>query len=111
MFHRYVWGVGTLPGKDDILAFHNLTRTEKSSCSSVTLKHNSTYYSTTLSYNNALNSKASNSSSNGGKTYRFVDVYFDTDSSIFLCAANRSKAKTLVFRVRMLFCISVFVVI
>ncbi|WAQ98196.1 hypothetical protein MAR_022569, partial [Mya arenaria] len=62
---RFVWGVGTSPQKDDIVMFHNLTRYDKSSCYLVNLQHNHTYYSTVLAYNNALNSKASNSSSDG----------------------------------------------
>ncbi|WAR20843.1 hypothetical protein MAR_014817 [Mya arenaria] len=62
---RFLWGVGTSPQKDDIVAFHNLTRYDKSSCSPASLQHNDIYYSTVLAYNNALNSKASNSSSDG----------------------------------------------
>ncbi|WAR20850.1 CRB-like protein [Mya arenaria] len=62
---RFLWGVGTSPQKDDIVAFHNLTRYDKSSCSPANLQHKHIYYSTVLAYNNALNSKASNSSSDG----------------------------------------------
>ncbi|XP_052219885.1 uncharacterized protein LOC127837088 [Dreissena polymorpha] len=62
---RFLWGVGTAPQLDDIVKFHNLTRHEKSSCVPATLKHNSTYFSTVLAFNSALNSKPCNSSSDG----------------------------------------------
>lgn len=71
---RFLWGVGRLPGRDDIVKFHNLTRYDKSSCAPATLLHNQSYFSTVFSYNNALNSKSANSSSDG--------VLVDTTSPI-----------------------------
>ncbi|WAR20773.1 DNER-like protein [Mya arenaria] len=62
---KFLWGVGTSQQMDDIVAFHNLTRYDKSSCSPANLQHKHIYYSTVLAYNNALNSKTSNSSSDG----------------------------------------------
>ena len=74
---RYLWGVGTLPGKDDIVTYHNLTRYDKSSCLPTVLHHNTTYYSTVIAYNNALNSKPTNSSSDGG-FYNKTDLNYPT---------------------------------
>ncbi|KAH3708795.1 hypothetical protein DPMN_068254 [Dreissena polymorpha] len=68
---RFLWGVGTAPQLDDIVQFHNLTRYEKSSCVPATLKHNSTYFSTVLAFNSALNSKPCNSSSDGGSSMQY----------------------------------------
>ncbi|XP_053407458.1 uncharacterized protein LOC123547213 isoform X2 [Mercenaria mercenaria] len=62
---RFLWGVGTKAGEDNVVKFHNLTRYEKSSCAPATLAHNRMYYSTVFAYNNALNSKSTNSSSDG----------------------------------------------
>ncbi|XP_045189288.2 uncharacterized protein LOC123546793 [Mercenaria mercenaria] len=62
---RFLWGAGTAPGKDDVVNFHNLTRYDKSGCSSVKLQHNHSYFSTVFAYNNALNSKAANATSDG----------------------------------------------
>jgi len=70
LLYSFLWGVGTDPGKDDIVKYHNMTRYDKSACASVTLRHNTIYYSTVVAYNNALNSKPANSSSDGGKQFR-----------------------------------------
>ncbi|KAJ8312545.1 hypothetical protein KUTeg_009918 [Tegillarca granosa] len=61
----FIWGVGTEPQLDDIVRFHNLTHHHKHSCADVTLKHNTSYYSTVAAFNTALNSKQSNGSSDG----------------------------------------------
>ena len=68
IFCRFIWGVGTSPGIDDIVQFKNLTQYDKSSCSPAIMEHNQTYYSTVFAYNNALNSKVTNASSDGGES-------------------------------------------
>ena len=64
---RFLWGVGTHPERDDIVKVRNLTQYETSGCTPANLQHNMTYYSTVVAYNHALNSKATNGSSDGGK--------------------------------------------
>ncbi|OWF48074.1 Delta-like protein 1 [Mizuhopecten yessoensis] len=62
----YLWGVGTTPGVDDVVKYHNLTHHYKRSCvGDLTLLHNTTYYSTVKAYNAALNSKGSSGTSDG----------------------------------------------
>ena len=63
----FLWGVGLAPGKDDVVEFRNLTKFDKESCVDVQLRHNVTYFSTVIAFNMALNQKAVNASSNGGK--------------------------------------------
>ncbi|KAL3857351.1 hypothetical protein ACJMK2_012027 [Sinanodonta woodiana] len=63
--NQFIWGVGTAPGKDNIIPYRNLSSTTKRSCHAAELKHNVTYYSTIIAYNDALNAKMCNSSSNG----------------------------------------------
>ncbi|KAK3589126.1 hypothetical protein CHS0354_017092 [Potamilus streckersoni] len=63
--NQFIWGVGTAPGKDNVLAYRNLSSTTKRSCDAAELKHNVTYYSTIIAYNDALNAKRCNSASNG----------------------------------------------
>ncbi|XP_061188852.1 uncharacterized protein LOC133197029 [Saccostrea echinata] len=62
---HFRWGVGTLPGKDNVVAFYNISHNTRHSCSDVVLQHNTRYYSTVIVFNAALNSKDSNSTSNG----------------------------------------------
>lgn len=64
---RFLWGVGTLPGVDNVAKYKNFTQYDKSGCVPATLEHNKIYYSTVFAYNNALNSKATNGTSDGGK--------------------------------------------
>ena len=82
---RFLWGVGTKAGSDDVVKFRNLTQYDKSGCAPAALDHNRTYYSTVFAYNNALNSKATNGSSDGGRvivlhmisSQYFVDIYIN----------------------------------
>ena len=83
---RYLWGVGTRPGVDDIVKFKNLTQYDKSDCAAATLVHNKTYYSTVFAYNNALNSKAANASSDGGKYVGRSENIRTDHAAIFPCA-------------------------
>lgn len=62
-----MWGVGSGPQLDDISQFKNVSHHTKIGCTDVILKHNTTYYSTVIAFNDALNSKHSNGSSDGGK--------------------------------------------
>lgn len=63
---RYLWGVGTTSGMDDVVKFKVEDRTVHNDCSSVSLTHNTTYYSTIIAFNGALNMKRVNFTSNGG---------------------------------------------
>ena len=67
IYFSFMWGIGTQPDKDDIVGFKTMTRYEKSGCTAAALEHNNTYYSTVIAYNNALNSKPAQASSDGGK--------------------------------------------
>ena len=71
----FLWGVGLTPGKDDVVEFRNLTKFDKESCVDVQLRHNVTYFSTVIAFNMALNQKAVNASSNGGKVGKFKSVF------------------------------------
>ncbi|XP_071094116.1 uncharacterized protein [Haliotis cracherodii] len=62
---RYLWGVGTSSGMDDVVKFKVEDRTVHNDCSSVSLTHNTTYYSTIIAFNGALNMKRVNFTSNG----------------------------------------------
>ncbi|XP_067685182.1 uncharacterized protein [Haliotis asinina] len=62
---RYLWGVGTKPGSDDIVKFKTEDRSVHKDCSSVLLTHKTTYYSTVIAFNGALNMKRVNFTSNG----------------------------------------------
>ncbi|XP_062588035.1 uncharacterized protein LOC134249704 [Saccostrea cucullata] len=62
---HFRWGVGTFPGKDNVVTFHNISHNTRHSCSEVVLQHNTRYYSTVIVFNAALNSKDSNSTSDG----------------------------------------------
>ena len=56
--------------------YKTLSRYDKSACTDAALKHNKTYYSTVFAYNNALNSKPTNSTSDGGKyVYIFPNLH------------------------------------
>jgi len=79
-FNSFLWGVGTFPGKVDVIPYQNLTRYDKSACVPTTLHHNTTYYSTVVAYNNALNSKPTNSSSDGGIFLKSVLNHLDLNS-------------------------------
>lgn len=62
----YWWGAGTKSGKDDVAPFRKLSSFDRHACESgVSLQHNTTYYSTVVAYNKALNQKKVNISSNG----------------------------------------------
>ncbi|KAK7496780.1 hypothetical protein BaRGS_00011989, partial [Batillaria attramentaria] len=61
----YIWGVGLIPGQDDVVPFHILSAYDKQSCTRVQLQHNTTYFSTVIANNKALNQKSSNATSNG----------------------------------------------
>lgn len=61
-----MWGVGTHPQKDDIVPFKNMSKFVRHSCIPANLRHNVTYFSTVVAINDALNTKRSNSSSDGG---------------------------------------------
>ncbi|XP_046568758.1 uncharacterized protein LOC124277142 [Haliotis rubra] len=61
----YLWGVGTTAGADDILPFTNFTHQVKSWCNVTTLHHNTTYYSTVVAFNGAINQKEIQATSNG----------------------------------------------
>ena len=70
--------MGTKPGLQDVLTLRNLTQYEKSACAAAVLEHNKTYYSTVFAYNNALNSKSTNGSSDGGTVvvvYTVLSLY------------------------------------
>ncbi|KAK3094096.1 hypothetical protein FSP39_024081 [Pinctada imbricata] len=62
---EFRWGVGTNPGLDDVASFRNYTHNIRHACVDVQLTHNTTYFSTVIVFNGALNTKNSNSSSNG----------------------------------------------
>ncbi|XP_061168902.1 uncharacterized protein LOC133178171 [Saccostrea echinata] len=63
--NHFRWGIGTFPGKDDIMNFRNFSHNTRHSCVEIALQHNTQYYSTVIVYNAALNSKDSNGTSNG----------------------------------------------
>lgn len=63
---RYMWGVGTKPGTDNIVKFKVEDRIIHDDCTNVSLTHNTTYYSTIIAFNGALNMMRVNSTSNGG---------------------------------------------
>lgn len=65
-FNSYKWGVGRSSGKDDVVNFQQYNYT-KESCTDVKLSHNTTYYSTVIAYNKALNEKSVNVTSTGGR--------------------------------------------
>uniref|UniRef100_A0ABM0M0H6 Uncharacterized protein LOC100366953 n=1 Tax=Saccoglossus kowalevskii TaxID=10224 RepID=A0ABM0M0H6_SACKO len=49
---KYTWGVGTNPGNDDVVSFHDIPHTVLQLCSmNISLTHNTTYYSTVFAYN------------------------------------------------------------
>ncbi|XP_069134862.1 uncharacterized protein [Argopecten irradians] len=77
----FIWGVGTSPGKDNIVTFHNLTHHFKRSCvEDLALIHNTTYYSTVKAYNAAINSKGNSTTSDGvliDTTHPLPGVVFD----------------------------------
>lgn len=62
----YLWGVGTTAGADDLLSFTNFTHHVKAACEVTTLHHNTTYYSTVVAFNGAINQKEIQATSNGG---------------------------------------------
>ncbi|XP_048251916.1 uncharacterized protein LOC124135018 [Haliotis rufescens] len=62
---RYMWGVGTKPGTDNIVKFKVEDRIIHDDCTNVSLTHNTTYYSTIIAFNGALNMMRVNSTSNG----------------------------------------------
>ncbi|XP_061177745.1 uncharacterized protein LOC133186528 [Saccostrea echinata] len=62
---EFIWGVGSAPELDDIVPFRNFSHHTKMGCAEAILKHNKTYYSTVIAFNDALNSKKSNGSSDG----------------------------------------------
>ncbi|KAK3083736.1 hypothetical protein FSP39_002337 [Pinctada imbricata] len=62
---QYMWGVGTIPGTDNVVKFHNFTHSQKESCAPTTLNHNTSYYSTVIAFNSALNVKNINKTSDG----------------------------------------------
>lgn len=68
-FIRFRWGIGTAPGGENIMAFRNFSHNTRHVCAKLSLQHNTKYYSTVIVFNGALNSKDSNSTSNGGKPY------------------------------------------
>ncbi|XP_046375524.2 uncharacterized protein LOC124148470 [Haliotis rufescens] len=61
----YLWGVGTTAGADDLLPFTNFTHHVKAACNVTTLHHNTTYYSTVVAFNGAINQKEIQATSNG----------------------------------------------
>ncbi|XP_067664253.1 uncharacterized protein [Haliotis asinina] len=61
----YMWGVGTKPGRDDIVKFRDEDRIIHDDCATVSLSHNTTYYSTIVAFNGALNMMRVNTTSNG----------------------------------------------
>ncbi|XP_061168901.1 uncharacterized protein LOC133178169 [Saccostrea echinata] len=62
---HFRWGIGTIPGKDNIMNFRNFSHNTRHSCIDIALRHNTRYFSTVIVFNGALNSKDSNSTSNG----------------------------------------------
>ncbi|XP_077992165.1 uncharacterized protein LOC144446291 [Glandiceps talaboti] len=49
---KYRWGVGTSPGSDDVIGFHDVQHTEYVQCrDDVNLTHNTMYYSTLYAFN------------------------------------------------------------
>lgn len=75
-YFSFRWGIGTKPGLDNVMTFRNFPHTTIHSCAEITLKHNTKYYSTLIVFNAALNSKDSNSSSNGGELYIIYLAYY-----------------------------------
>ena len=73
---RYKWGVGLSTGVDNIVPFRNKTfsRDIKESCAELQLQHNTTYYSTIIAKNSALNPRTVKGYSNGGKMFIFFSV-------------------------------------
>lgn len=69
--YRFQWGIGTTSGKDNVMAFRNLSHNTRYACADIDLRHNTTYYSTVIVFNAALNSKSANSTSNGGLSFTF----------------------------------------
>ncbi|XP_070204336.1 uncharacterized protein [Littorina saxatilis] len=64
--HSYLWGVGRTPGADNVVSFTRLSRTDRHTCvTDLTLVHNVRYFSTIVAFNNALNQKSVNVSSDG----------------------------------------------
>ncbi|KAK7113965.1 hypothetical protein V1264_000110 [Littorina saxatilis] len=63
---KYVWGVGSTAGQDDVIAFRELSAHDHHACASeLVLTHNATYFSTIIAFNKALNQKIVNASSDG----------------------------------------------
>ncbi|GAB1602264.1 uncharacterized protein LOC115224694 [Argonauta hians] len=65
---RYKWGAGSEAGLEDIVSFRELSHGTKQACAPVAgsvLQHNTTYYSTVIAFNNALNSQSVSATSNG----------------------------------------------
>ncbi|XP_069134676.1 uncharacterized protein [Argopecten irradians] len=95
----FIWGVGTSPGEDNIVTFHNLTHHFKRSCvQDLTMIHNTTYYSTVKAYNAALNSKGVSATSDGvliDTTHPLTGVVFDgsnTGSNIAFSSERATKS-------------------
>ena len=63
--------MGSKPESDDIVQYQNYSHYTKEDCAPVHLEHNKTYYSTVIAFNDALNSRKSNGSSNGGNEKLF----------------------------------------
>lgn len=82
LLYRFQWGIGTTLGKDNVMAFRNLSHNTRYACADIALRHNTTYYSTVIVFNAALNSKSANSTSNGGICHLIVfnvllkDIHF-----------------------------------
>ena len=69
------------------MGFKPLTHYDKSDCAATTLEHNMTYYSTVLAYNNALNAKTANASSDGGIS-QLVHNFFPAASKTYIHIVN-----------------------
>ena len=63
---RFLWGIGTSHNTTDVMEFVEYSHYERSACIDITLNHSETYYNIIRAYNQAINSRASQKSSDGG---------------------------------------------
>ena len=60
--------MGSTPGRDDVVPFQSLPNSLRHLCvSGLWLQHNTSYFSTVVAYNKALNQKSVNATSTGGQ--------------------------------------------
>ena len=66
---RFLWGIGTSHNTTDVMEFMEYSHYERSACIDIALNHSDTYYNIIRAYNQAINSRASQKSSDGGNRH------------------------------------------